>query len=63
MAALFALAAIAFDGMAAEEFTIVDDAAAYCEVYTEDGGCTNSCKETGKLVYKVTKKDFWNCPQ
>ena len=37
-------------------------ASAYCENDTSSGGCTNSCKETGKVVTKVLKID-WNCPQ
>ena len=52
----FAVAAVLAIGF------IPGSSAAHCEFETPDGGCSNSCKETGKIVTRVLKID-WNCPQ
>lgn len=43
---------------------VPNSAAAYCQYETPDGGCSNSCTDTGKIVNRLTKgKVGWDCPQ
>lgn len=64
MTGLMLVGLVAFDGTANDPLDITTSAVAVCtEDPVTDDPCSNPCQDTSNVVYKITKREPWQCPQ